>query len=699
MRRVLLVAVLLTTGLALPATAQVRAPGGPVVQELTGGLAQPWEIVFLPEGGALVTERAGRVRAIDAGGRLLPAPLLEIAVGGGEGGLLGMALDPQYTANRFVYLYRTVTAPSLRNQVVRYRLEGGTLVEQQVIVDAIPAANTHNGGRIRFGTDGLLYVATGDAQIPQAAQNPVSLAGKFLRMPPAGYRAAGAGLEVFTLGHRNPQGIDFAGPLTYTTEHGPVGQDEVNRLVGGENYGWPTAVGANHPAPFRAPLALYSTIAPSGASFLRSGGSPWTGSFFVAALRGEQIRRLSLSCDQVIANEALFQGSFGRLRSVVEGPDGALYALTANGSNDRVLRIIPPAGVAPPPPDGSCGGSPPPSSGLPPPAAAEPPGGDSAAGALARLERISEVAAHDGVTAWSAWDAGIGAYRLMFRLRGQLGVPAPVPPRSVPFDVDLGPDARGRVTAVYSRCAREPTRHNAAGQLMRATGRGCDIYRLPVAGGREQQLSGPSTSSASEFLPSLWRGRIAFARVFERRPGLRGRVPYLYVSPVSGGRSQRQPGGARGSDGLPGPTSVSLRASRLSFAWDWRLGDRLRSELRLKTLGGPARLITRLGSRTRPATVLSPHVFGRHVFAGARRIGGGANASRILRYSLSGGRRRVARLRLGGELLVAARRDGDRLLIAAAEDPLAAPLCRSAQSSGTGPGCAVRDLPVPRFGR
>jgi glucose/arabinose dehydrogenase len=312
------------------------------VTTIAQGLEVPWEIAFLPDRRALITERPGRVRLLSSQRRLSPDPVAQVAVSAdGEGGLLGLAVDPDFRRNRFVYLYRTVAA---RNQVARHRLDGGRLREQAVVLDGIPGGFVHDGGRIHFGPDRRLYVSTGEAGQPEQAQDRSSLGGKFLRLDPADYRGAGATRpEVFSFGHRNPQGFDWqpgTGRLV-ATEHGPSGGDgprgfdEVNLVRRGANYGWPRVFGDDRRAGTVAPVALYEeAIAPSGGSFVSLPGSAWTGDFVFGALVGEQLRRLSFAGGRVAADRALFDGEFGRLRTVVEGPDGALYA----------LRIVPPAG-------------------------------------------------------------------------------------------------------------------------------------------------------------------------------------------------------------------------------------------------------------------------------------------------------------------------------------------------------------------
>ncbi|MBA2342677.1 MAG: PQQ-dependent sugar dehydrogenase [Thermoleophilaceae bacterium] len=330
-----------------------RSKGGPAVSTYASGLEIPWDIVFLPDGSALVTERPGRVRVLSPAGKLRGEPAARVPVSAlGEGGLLGIALDPEFKRNRFVYLYYT-TADGMK--ITRYRYRGGKLAEDATVLTGIQAGPIHDSGRIHFGPDKRLYVSTGDAGQDALAQQGDSRNGKFLRLSPAQYRGAGpARPEIFTTGHRNPQGFDWQ-PGTnrlVSTEHGPDGDDEVNVLRKGRNYGWPEARGRDHGG-FTAPVAVYEdSIAPSGATFVSLPGSAWTGDFLFGALIGEQIRKLSFDGGRVTRNEALFEGEFGRVRTVVEGPDGALYALTSNrdgrgsprGGDDRVLRIVPPAG-------------------------------------------------------------------------------------------------------------------------------------------------------------------------------------------------------------------------------------------------------------------------------------------------------------------------------------------------------------------
>jgi glucose/arabinose dehydrogenase len=332
-------------------TKPVRSKDGPRVETVASGLEVPWEIAFLPDGRALVTERPGRVRLLSRDLKLRERPVAEVDVHAEEeGGLLGIAVDPDFESNRFVYLYRTTDDG---NEVQRHRFGGDRLEDDAVIAHGIDAASIHDGGRIHFGPDGMLYFSTGDAGQGGLAQDPRSLNGKILRMGPSDYRGDGGRPEVFSFGHRNPQGFDWqpgSGRLV-EDEHGDVGNDEVNVLRRGGNYGWPLAEGRDQ-GDFISPVALYpQSIAPSGATFVSLPGSAWTGDYLIGALAGEQIRRLSFDGGRVTRNEGLFVGDFGRLRSVVEGPDGALYVLTSNRDgrgqpregDDRVLRVVPPA--------------------------------------------------------------------------------------------------------------------------------------------------------------------------------------------------------------------------------------------------------------------------------------------------------------------------------------------------------------------
>ncbi|HWM10628.1 MAG TPA: PQQ-dependent sugar dehydrogenase [Solirubrobacteraceae bacterium] len=313
-----------------------REEGEMRIDVVAEGLEVPWEIAWLPDGRALVTERPGRIRFLDGG------VVAEVDVSAlGEGGLMGLALDPEFDRQPFVYLYFT-TADGL--QLERWRFADDRLTREASLIDGvIEAGPVHDSGRIAFGPDDALYVATGDAGNGDLAQDPGSLNGKYLRLEE--YRGGPVEPEVLSLGHRNPQGFDWepGSERLISTEHGPSGGDgpqgfdEVNEIRAGDNYGWPEVFGSDHGS-FAAPLKVYEeAIAPSGAVF-------WDGDFVFATLRGEALRRLDLDSGE---EEVLLEGEFGRLRTVRVGPDGALYVLTSNrdgrgspeDSDDRVLRM------------------------------------------------------------------------------------------------------------------------------------------------------------------------------------------------------------------------------------------------------------------------------------------------------------------------------------------------------------------------
>lgn len=350
----------LLAAVALLASAPGAASAAVHVETVATGLAIPWEIAFLPDGRALVTERRGRVRLLGRHGRLRRAPVAYVPVSArGEGGLLGLALDPRFRANRLVYLHFT-TVTGMR--VERWRWRRSRLLRRATLVDGIEAGRVHDSGRIAFGPDHRLYVSTGDAGRPELAQDPESLNGKLLALSPAQYRrGADVRPEIVASGLRNSQGFDWqpgTGRLI-ATEHGPTGFDgpqgfdEVNEIVAGHDYGWPAVFGdQTGDGRFDAPLRVYpEAIAPSGATFVTRRGSQWTGDYLLAALRGQQLRRLTLDGGRLVAEHTMFTERFGRLRTVVEGPNGDLYLLTSNrdgrgprptAADDRIIRVVPP---------------------------------------------------------------------------------------------------------------------------------------------------------------------------------------------------------------------------------------------------------------------------------------------------------------------------------------------------------------------
>jgi glucose/arabinose dehydrogenase len=351
--------------LALLLFCALDSPAQPLeVQRVAEGLETPWAIAFAPDGRIFVTERPGRIRVI-RNGKLQKEPWMEIEVEEvSEAGLMGLALDPDFARNGYLYAaysYRDGRG-RIRNRVVRLREDAtrrsGAL--DRVLLDDIPGARNHNGARVKFGPDGKLYVTMGDAQAARRAQDLSSLSGKILRLNPDGTIPGDNPFPrsfVYSYGHRNPQGLAWqpgTGRL-YATEHGPSGfqgccLDELNLIEPGKNYGWPAIRGDQAREGMVAPV-LHSgeseTWAPAGASFVTRGR--WAGSLLFTGLRGQALYRVLLDerdPRKVAGFERHLVREFGRLRDVAEGPDG-IYVLTSNrdgrgrpaAEDDRVLRL------------------------------------------------------------------------------------------------------------------------------------------------------------------------------------------------------------------------------------------------------------------------------------------------------------------------------------------------------------------------
>ncbi|OGG09568.1 hypothetical protein A2154_01415 [Candidatus Gottesmanbacteria bacterium RBG_16_43_7] len=297
------------------------------------GLYVPWEIVFLPDNTILVTERSGNLVVYKDGD--VRRIRIENATQVGEGGLLGMTIDPQFQDNRFLYLYYTYRDyDQIRNRVVRYEYQDTKIDNARILVDRIPGAANHNGGRIAFGPDGYLYITTGDAQRSNLVQNTDSLAGKILRIGKDGSIPTDNpfGNAVYSYGHRNPQGLawDELGNL-WATEHGrsgiQSGLDEVNKIEIGKNYGWPEIEG-DEIMPGMITPALNSgpaeTWAPAGIIYQNN-------ALYFTGLRGSSLYRIPLSGGTVTgAPDVLYTGNYGRLRALVIGPDGHKYMTSSN---------------------------------------------------------------------------------------------------------------------------------------------------------------------------------------------------------------------------------------------------------------------------------------------------------------------------------------------------------------------------------
>lgn len=358
----------------MPAETIVEHPAGVTVQTVATGLDVVWGMVFTPDGRLLITERPGRVRVMDARGALDPLPwkILDDVHSRGEGGLMGIALHPDYPAEPWVYvMYTAQKRGGAVNRVARIQEanERGTTVE--VVLDDLPAGTNHNGGRIRFGPDGLLYVGAGEIWERERAQDLDDPGGSLLRI-----RADGSipednpfpGSPIFSYGHRNVQGITWhpgTGEL-FTAEHGPSGEwagvrgrDEINVTRSGANYGWPVVLGAPGLAQFADPILMWPTGAPPGDLLFHPGtaGTAFGGDLFFSTLRSEALLRIRFTdpsdAHRPTEIERWFVAAdgrsvYGRLRALAVGPDGALYVGTSNQSrgnprpgDDRILRIAP----------------------------------------------------------------------------------------------------------------------------------------------------------------------------------------------------------------------------------------------------------------------------------------------------------------------------------------------------------------------
>jgi aldose sugar dehydrogenase len=332
-------------------------------------LSVPWAIAFAPDGRIFVTERLGSIRVI-RNGVLEREPWATLHVSAtGEAGLMGIALAPNFERNPFVYVVATfATTGGLVNRVLRFTERDGKGHDMVMVLDSIPAARFHAGDAIAFGPDGMLYLATGDAMSPASADDTTSLAGKILRMTPEGKAPADnpvPGSLIYATGLRNVQGIawDHESGQMFATDHGPTGfpnerfrrnHDELNAILPGGDHGWPDVAGHSSSAESVKPLMDWDpAIAPSGlAMYLGTQFPRWHRSLFVGALRGEELRRISVESDSsgwlATSEETIVKG-IGRIRAVAMGPDGYLYFTTSNQDgrgtprpgDDRVLRIIP----------------------------------------------------------------------------------------------------------------------------------------------------------------------------------------------------------------------------------------------------------------------------------------------------------------------------------------------------------------------
>jgi len=337
-----------------PATSPATSPSGSPTGErrstphvagvVAGGLQAPWGLAFLPGGDALVTERdTGRLLRVSAEGEVDDLGTVPGVVASGEGGLLGLAVSPDFSADQLVYVYVTGAED---NRIVRMQLRGGSLGDPEPVLTGIPSGGIHNGGRLVFGPDGLLYASTGEVGETGLSQDRGSLGGKILRMTPDGDVPTDnpfADSLVWSLGHRNVQGLTFdeQGRL-WASEFGQNTWDELNLIRKGANYGWPVCEGRCGDNEYVDPVAQWTPdeASPSGVAYA-------DGAVYMAGLRGARLWQIPVDGARAGRPRDFLTGRYGRLRTVVLAPDGSLWLTTSNrdgrgqpnANDDRILRV------------------------------------------------------------------------------------------------------------------------------------------------------------------------------------------------------------------------------------------------------------------------------------------------------------------------------------------------------------------------
>lgn len=328
------------------------------IETVAENLYVPWSIDISDEGKIYFTERSGTIKVIE-NGKLNPEPLITFGgtfVSQGEGGLLGIALDPAFSRNHYIYaMHSYLENNKIYNRIVRLIEKDNKAYIDTIIIDSIPGGQIHNGGRIKIGPDNKLYITTGDSGNPALAQDLKSTAGKILRIELDGSIPKDnpfVNSPVYSLGHRNPQGLAWNSKnMLYESEHGQIGHDEINIIHPGANYGWPLVQGDEESINILTQKPLInsgeSTWAPSGIDFVNQG--PWNGNLLISNLRGQQLLDISLNEEGTKVNNIDFwlKNEYGRLREVIQAKDGSIYIATSNRdgrgnpdiTDDRIIRL------------------------------------------------------------------------------------------------------------------------------------------------------------------------------------------------------------------------------------------------------------------------------------------------------------------------------------------------------------------------
>ncbi|OQP64214.1 glucose dehydrogenase [Niastella vici] len=324
---------------------------------LTSKLSHPWEIVWGPDNFIWMTERGGKLSRVNpATGAVTTILTIAEVSAQGEGGLLGMALHPNFATTPQVFVaYDYMNGSTYIEKIVRYTYNGSTLTSPQIIIDNIKAASIHNGCRLLITPDQKLFITTGDSNDQTLPQNKSALNGKVLRLNLDGSIPADnptPGSAVWSFGHRNPQGLVFANNILYSSEHGPSSDDEINIIEKGRNYGWPTVMGfcntsaeqsfcnANN---VREPLWAWTpTIAPSGLDYYDKDQIPqWKHSLLLAVLKDSRLLQLKLNAARTGIDSVFefYVNKYGRMRDVCISPEGKVYVCTDNGDDDKIVEV------------------------------------------------------------------------------------------------------------------------------------------------------------------------------------------------------------------------------------------------------------------------------------------------------------------------------------------------------------------------